>query len=272
MKYITKLTIAFLLIIFTCTVYGQENINSQRRSITIKAGLSFNGIKDNRISALKYNSMTPTYGIAFTKWTNTTRQEFDLAFTMHSKVDRSRLLSLKFMRPYFTYSLQKKVNNIWIGGFFNHNTLLTYPSSRTGHFGNNPISYTLANSIGPKISWSNGFDLNNDRKLNITSSLETAVLSYVVRPAFGHPYPDQFLESGDFTPTRKGMAGALVKSGKLMTINKFQSIRLVIGLSYLLSDHVGIGLNLNLDYQRTNDINTSSITTKDVLLSLSYQY
>lgn len=272
MKFTTKIIFSFILVLFSIQVEGQELIHQKGRSITINAGLSFNGIKDNRFSAINYKSMTPTYGLVFRKWTNNTRQEFDLRFSMHTQVDQSRLLSLKFMRPYFSYSLQKRVKDTWVGGFINHNTLLTYPSSRTGHFGNNPISYTIANSIGPKVTWSNGFNFPNDQKINITSSLETALLSYVIRPAFGHPYPERFLESGDFTPTRKGMAGALLKSGKVMTVNKFQSIRLVFGLSYFLNDNVGIGLNVNLDYQRTNDVNTSSLMTKDLIFSLSYQY
>lgn len=255
----------------TLGISQETNIGVQRE-ITVGVGMSLVGIKDNRVSALKYRAWTPSYMIGFKKRDARTKQEFLLSFSMDGKNDTDRLLNLRFIKPSFSYSFEKKVNDFWVGGVFNHNTLLTFPSSNTGHFNNNPISYTIANSFGPKISWLKGIQVEGADRYLIESSVETSLLNYVIRPSYAHPYPEKFLRSGTFTPTKEGMALPLLRSGKVFSVGKYQTFKVVLGLSYFISDRIKVGMNFNFDYARTADINTSSISSKDILFQLSYQY
>lgn len=272
MNYLVQISLTFLFIITSFNLKGQNTEPSVKREISLGIGMSIVGINDNRYSALTYRSLVPTYQLGYKKTTPSTRQEYRLGFTAHSRTNKDRLLSLRFMRPSFSYSLEKKVGDSWIGGYINHNTLLTYPSSNTGHFNNSPLSYTIANSIGPKISWSKGLNVNNAERFMIDASAETALINYVIRPAYGHPYPSKFLESGTFTPTREGMTGPFLKSGKFMTIDKFQSFRIVLGLSYFVNNNITVGVNFQFENSSINDLNVSSISNQEVLLSLRYQY
>jgi len=237
-----KYSILIILLSLFCSSksFSQEEALRNTRSLTIGVGWSLQTIKDSRLSALTYRSRQPTYHIGWRKQTSSTRQELDLTFSMKSSVKSERILDLRFFKPSFSYSLEKRVNDAWIGGFFNTTTFLTFPSSRTGHFSNNPVSYTMTNSIGPKMSWGRSWEVNDVERFRLMTSAETSLLSYVVRPAYGHPYPERFLQSGTFTPTREGMAGPLLRSGKLMSINKFQSFKVVFSLSYFMSDELAV--------------------------------
>lgn len=247
----------------------QENFPTNRKELTLGIGFSKMSLYDNRYSAQTFSSTQPSYHFSYKWQREDTRQEIAVDFAMDMKFDRSKILDLTFIKPTMRYSLQKRSNDLWIGGVVSTATLLNFPRSRTGHFNNSPISYTFANSMGPKVSYNLSPD---DSRFSIEADLEAALLGYVVRPAYGHPYPTKFLESGTFTPTRAGMTSSLIRGGKLMTIGKFNSINLVLGFSYMIGDHVKLGVHVNVNHLSVYDVNQLSSTSTDVLFTTSYIY
>jgi len=188
-----------------------------------------------------------------------------------SKINSSDggLLSLMTIRPEIYYSYERKVKDgIWLGGFFDNNTLLNFPTNTSSVFNSNPISYTIAQSIGPRVSYLKSLDNN---KINLRTSAQVSLLSYVVQPAFGHPYPSQFLEEGKFNPTREGMAWPLTKSGKIATVNKFNSFRVELGFFYHINNSLKIGVDYNLNIQYANTRGKSTyISNHDIFLGATY--
>lgn len=247
----------------------QENFLINRKELTLGIGFSKMSLYDNRYSAQTFSFTQPSYHFSYKWQKDNTRQEIAVDLAMNMKFDRSEILDLTFIKPTMRYSLQKKTDDLWIGGVMNSATLLNFPRSRTGHFNNSPISYTFANSIGPKVSYALSPE---DSRFSVEADLEAALLGYVVRPAYGHPYPTKFLESGTFTPTREGMASSIIRSGKIMTIGKYNSINLVLGLSYIVGDHVKLGVHLNVNHLSVYDVNQLSSTSTDVLFTTSYIY
>ncbi len=275
-NYDMRYSITFLgIFIFSLIIQdlsAQESLQSYKE-LTIGAGIGLVNITDSRMSAISYSSVQPTYHLGYKSQSEKTVQEFQFDFTLNQKRSSSRLLDLNFTKPSFSYSLEKKVQGIWLGGVFNSTTLLTSPLTRTGHFNNNPISYTIANSIGPKISLRKAFMTESGKsRYELNTTLEAALLGYVIRPGFGHPYPEQYLESGIFSPTKAGMAGPLLKSGKVLSIGKFQSFKVVIGLSYHVSDNFKLGARLNLDYHSVSSNQPASMMATDLLVTASYIY
>ncbi len=268
MRYSNILTI-IILTWFAQLATAQEAISTNRKELTIGIGISKVSILDNRYSAKTFSFIQPSYHIGYKWQNNDTRQSIVLDFKMNQKYDKTKILDLSFIMPTMGYSLQKRSGDLWIGGSIKSATILNFPRSKTGHFNNSPISYTFANSIGPKISYTY---TPEDSRFSIDTDVETAFLGYVIRPAYGHPYPSRFLDSGRFTPTREGMTGPLLGSGKIMTLGKFNSIKLVLGLSYMVNDNIKFGLNMTVDHISVSDINQLSSTSADILFTTSYVY
>ena len=252
------------------SVSAQE-LSKKSRMVGISFGFTHSTFKDDRISARSFNNWLPTYQLRANSMSDITRQNYSMTFTQKSKIDDKRLIDLKYLRPVVTYSLEKKINGTWIGGYLRSNTLLAFPVSRTGHFNNSPISYTMSIAFGPKLSWIKDADVGSN-KIQLSSSIEAPLLSYMIRPAYGHPYPERYLTDGVFSPTREKMAASLLKSGKLMNLGKHQAVKVMFSISYFISDKVHLELQYGFDYARINDVNTSSIMDQNILAGINYSY
>lgn len=265
MKFILSIAIT---LVFVGTLIGQEN--SIRNEITIKVGFSRTAIKDARISALTQKTWSPKYGMSYRKANAKRISQLDFEFTnVNSK--NGTLLNLSSIIPKVNYSYKRKVDNgLWVGGFIDHITLLNFPKTRTSLFNNNTISYLMTASIGPSISYDKS-DLFGVDKLNFRTDAQAPLLSYVIQPEFGHPYPRKYLEQDTFSPTRDGLAGPLLKSGRLVTINKFRSLNISFSFQYLVSDKIGFSLNLNSQLLYANTTNKAlSLNNQDILFGTTY--
>ena len=259
-----------LLTLSSLSLVGQE-INPTNNEIRLSVGISDMTILDRRLSASAKSYKAPVFGLTAIRTSQEFRHQFNFKYALKTKGANEGLLNFTFHRPEFYYSLQKKSGDIWIGGHINFNTLLTFPSTSTGLFGNSPISYTIASGIGPSISYGTG-SLFGQEKLSFQSDLNVSLLSYVIRPEQGHPYPAEFLEPGVFTPTRAGMAGSLLRSGTIKTIDKYQSIRINFGIFYAVSSSFRVGMNARVDYNNDINLKSSKYSSVDYMVSASYLY
>jgi len=239
MKHILYLT---LLLLPYCKVCSQENLTTQE--VYIKVGFSRVGITDHRLSAITHRSWAPRYGLSHTKTTPHSLSTFSMLFSIANSSTQGPLSIMSIM-PNINYSYQRKVREgLWLGGYIDHMTLLNFPKTSSGLMNNNPISYHIAQSVGPRVTYTRGLTLGGNELL-LQSSAQTSLLSYMIQPAYGHPYPTQFLKEEVFSPDRSGMAWPLIKSGKLATVNQVFSFRIELSIAYMINDKLKIGI----DYQ-----------------------
>lgn len=224
------------------TISAQEDAV---REVSLRVGLTHTSIQDFRMGSVRHKSWSPKYDIGYSQQNEKRISQVRLQF-FASKSANQGLLSLTSLRPAINYSYQRKVGEgLWVGGFIDHSTLLNIPKTTTSLYNNNPISYNISQSIGPRITYTGTANLGEGLPLGYQVSTQAALLSYMIQPAFGHPYPTQYLNEEDFSPTREGMTWPLMKSGKLATLDKVRNFRLELGLFYFVNDRVKI----SLDYQ-----------------------
>ena len=233
------LCITYLILLNTCIVLAQSIEN--RKEFTLRIGLSYNSINDARLSAISQKSWSPIYGMSYRKTSDNSINQINFDFTQ-TKSNGNDLLRVNSIIPNVNYSYMRRSHHgLWIGGFIDHTTVLNFPKTRTALFNNNPISYMLSASAGPVISYERDNIFNE--KVRFRGSTEIPVLAYVIQPEYGHPYPEKYLEEGTFSPTREGLAGPLLKSGNVVSINKYRSISIRIGFQYLINNHLALSID-----------------------------
>jgi hypothetical protein len=148
------------------------------------------------------------------------------------------------------FAYQRKVaDGTWLGGYINTLSLINFPKNPgQSFFVNNPVNYTISNSIGPSLSYSRGFDYN----FNVASTIQTAALSYVIQPIYGHPYPEKFMEESVFNPTKGKMVGPLLRSGKFLTFKKFRHMNIQMSLFYVFNNNFKAGVDYNYSNYMAN--------------------
>lgn len=250
--------------------FGQEMTRFKGNEIGITIGISQLGIQDDRISAISKSGKAPVFGINYKSISPKTKQEWSISFMMANHIGDDQLLTAKVIRPNVSYSYERKIKQIWFGGFFDSSTILHFPRTNTRHFENNPISYTISQSLGPKISMNQNFGNNNQWEFG--TAAQFSLLNYVIRPAYGHPYPEKYVESGTFHPTRRNMTGPLLRSGKLHSFDKFQSFKVVFGISYFLSDQIKVSIRYQISQLKTKDLQQSKFSTQEILFGINYHY
>lgn len=269
MKDIMKFVLSMIVCLVSSIILtGQEN--SQTNEFTLRVGLSRTAIKDARISAVTQKAWSPKYGMSYRKANAKRISQIDFDFT-YANSQNGTLLSLTSIIPKVNYSYSRKMDNgLWLGGFIDHTTLLNLPKTRTSLYNNNTISYLLTASIGPSISYDQSALFGVD-KLSLRTDAQAPLLSYVIQPEFGHPYPSKYLEQDTFSPTRDGLAGPLLKSGRVVTLNKFRSMNISFSFQYLVNDNIGLSLNFNSQLLYANTTNKPlSLNSQDILFGATY--
>ena len=243
-----KSILAFLCVLSTLVLSGQSEptqFTTQKR-LTLSFGISNTSIKDKRIGNSAFNAWSPKYGISYTRIKTKSRSHIQFQFTS-IRPDRHKLLSMTSIRPDVNFAYERKVKEgFWIGGFSKHHTILNFPSNPKSMFVNNPISYNIMQAFGPRITYTMQESIGNNR-LDITTSAQSALLAYAIQPAFGHPYPEVYLDEKYFSPTRDGMTGPLLRSGKILTLNKFRSLKVEFGFHYYINQSWKVGIDYQMD-------------------------
>jgi hypothetical protein len=108
------------------------------------------------------------------------------------------------------------LQGVYVGGYVDFSALLLERSGLWTDPGA-ALSYVLSSSLGGLIRYS--APLGESWSVNTAAYL--SLLNYVVRPAFGFPYPASFLRDGRFSFNLNGLAGDIVQSGIVQTLDTF---------------------------------------------------
>ncbi|MGD1892941.1 MAG: hypothetical protein ACFB15_20435 [Cyclobacteriaceae bacterium] len=171
--------------------------------IGVRAGVGFASLEEKRFSSQVQRGVLPTYSMDIETYKNKSRQHLSINFSLTQDYTNQPTLSYALVFPEVRYTYMKALADDWyIGGMFHSFTLLNFPESELTNFVNNSISYTLAQSIGPSLYYQK---TTTNQKISFESECQLGLLSYVVRPAFAHPYPENYLQPDVFSPDRDGM-------------------------------------------------------------------
>jgi hypothetical protein len=270
MKLYYRLVTFCLLAVLATTAITQDN-KSKLREIGIEIGIRQNNLYEQRLSNNWKRSYQPVYAVFNNKQTDNRRQLFRMEFSQGVSNRSDQFISFKNLQANVHYSYLWKIKNEWIGPSYSSETLLIWPSN-TDKFGNNPITYTIAQNLGFTIDRTYNLKSTDDWSFDINRTIQSSLLSYNIRPAYGHPYPEEYLQEGVFTPTRRGMGKAIAKSGKLQTINKKLHLNLVLGLNLTYRDALKMGLNYRYNYSATLSNQSVKNSSHDLSFALSYIY
>ncbi|MEL6254577.1 MAG: hypothetical protein AAFR87_21385 [Bacteroidota bacterium] len=272
MKIITTIICIIGLSFFHQEIQAQEAIDFKQEEIGLHINWRFTQFKDMRLSARTFQSGAWSYGTIYRKETNRKKEALIFTFSRMSTQEPKGLLKIRLISPQVQYSHQRKVGNLWVGGFIDSYSLLKFPQAPAGIFNNNPISYTITKSMGPMISSDFSLRETEDSRIFAIPSLQMGLFNYAIRPAYGHPYPDEYLNEEYFSPTRRGMAGPLLRSGKIKLPHKYQMIRFSFGLFYQIRSQYQVSLNYELYFQRDGGMHNSRTINHDLGLSATYLY
>jgi len=271
MKNSKSLITALFVFLFVAPIIAQEDIIT-RKEIGIQVGTSFTAIHETRYSNLTKRYVQPKYSLYYQKWNNKKRSEFLLDFTMTTNLKNPQNLWFKIIHPEVLYTYQRKVNKNWIGGYFHSSTVLNFPKNTKKLFGNNPISYTIAQSLGLAVNRTESLIEKTNYRLDANLGTKIALLSHVIRPIHGHPYPEHFLQEDVFTPTRDGLGSSISKSGKIQTLDKYQNMKLTLGLNYIYKNRLKVGFQYQGNFQKIKEGKQSSYKSHDLTLGLGYLF
>jgi len=207
MTRITYITIVLLTL--HAGLHAQTDMPSKSAYIGVNVGWALSQTQDKRLSNQYKHFSNPVYQLSFGNRTATRRYDTVLSFQYDNTSTTSRSMGVRQIQPEVFSRLQWYNSGFWIGPTFESSTLLLSPKGKG--FSNSPISYTISNGLGIAVNrqWT-----SDDAKLSFDTGIESSLVSYIIRPAFGHPYPEGFLEDGTFHPTRAGMGRTIARSGK----------------------------------------------------------
>lgn len=260
-------------ILFCCSfATAQEHLVERSNTFTLQFGLSFSETLDHRVGAKSFKRLAPKYGLEYTKIRPKSHSVFQAQFyRMKSNSDQD-ILGLLSIRPVINYAYRRKVkDDFWIGGFYESNTMLNFPIDRLKLYTNNTISYNIAQSFGPSIVYRRNLSGTNNTGAAFFGSVQSSLFSYLIQPAFAHPYPEKYLDESVFSPTRSGMAGPIVRSGKLVSVGRYRSLRIELGVHFFVSNKVKIGINyINDIFYAKAGHKALSYMGHDLMLGVSY--
>ncbi len=247
--------------------YGKE--------IGLRIGISKTKINDQRLSAKSFSNWSPKYGLVFGTRKENSWSQNQIDFTYVKGHKKDPYFTLNSIIISHTYSYQRKVGEeFWVGGFTNHKSILNFPKSLySSMFTNNAISYTIVQSIGPKLSYAHALTNQKDKPIEPLTSIETPIVAYLIQPIYGHPYPSRYLEEGTFDPTRAGMTIPMLKSGKFVSISRYKGLRIELGIFYYASDRFKIGASYQGELMYANSNGKAvHLQSNDFIVNPSYLY
>lgn len=265
MKYLVT---TLLLILFSST-HAQEVAPFKQRELGISIGVRQWKIHEQRFSSRIKNTALLHLGIHHERRTDASRFYVSSQFGFNMSPSSGVGVRYAIINPDINMTYQRRAANIWLGPTLTHHMIVNLPSNTAQAFNNNPVSYTGVTGLG--IAGNYDLFLADD-KIRLNTGVQTNLISHVIRPAYAHPYPEDFLREEVFDPTRAGIAKSVVRSGKIRSFKGLQSIRVSFGFSYLISDQFKVGITYQGTMLRVNEVKSLNAQSQDVLFTISHVY
>lgn len=235
------------LILLWITLPSIAQNSGKFRRLTSETGLNIQTTLDSRYTAnpVQYLGFQTRTGYEFGAANKINRIELSFAKNIEKVEGLVNYVNLNSGIRY-THLRATKRSNFYLVGYMDYGNLLIFP--RGAEFTNNPITYTFWLSVGAAAKWKKAIQLRQ-KKINIAVNGALPLLGYVIRPAYAHPYAENYLVDGVFDFERTNMGKYLVKSGHLRSLNQFMNAQLktTVGVPFGKKAHE-IGLSYNWEF------------------------
>jgi len=183
----TWLCLGLLWLSLSCIAQNTEKF----RRLTSETGLNIQTTLDSRYTAnpVQYLGFQTRTGYEFGAANKITRIELSFAKNFDKVEGVVNYVNLNSGIRY-THLRATKRPNFYVGGYLDYGNLLVFP--RGAEFTNNPITYTFWLSIGAAANWTKQIQIKQ-QKLNVSVNGALPLLGYVIRPAYAHPYAENYL-------------------------------------------------------------------------------
>lgn len=252
-------------------IYGQQ-VQDRVISLGLLSSSSQVRLWDSRLSNAAKLQNPCTYTIQFGKQKRRYEELLQFSYTTSGRQTSSGLLSYHIIHPQVKYTYLRRVANFRWGGFFHSSTLLNNPRSTTGMFGNNPIAYSISHGIGLSAGFVTRLWEKRDTRFMMRADLQYALLAHIIRPAYGHPYPEAFLQEDNFDPTRKGMLRTLPKSGTWESLDRYQYLFAKLQLQYHFRFHWTLVAGVEWEQEHIHSQQASSWRSLRYQLGMLYNF
>lgn len=230
--------------------YAQaQEETSNLRYFNLEAGGSWPKYQDEAISTLRYKGPAFSGGGGFLFRNEQRFHQIDVLFDMGFLSNDANGASMTEYNTTINYSYQRHIKDLslnflpedlqwYVGGTFSSFWVLLDHSSFTNNSFNNSVYLTL----NPSTTLLYDFGLWN-RKFTASASAFLPILAFAVRPAYGSPKFEGFLDDPDEKPV-----GSFFESGKLVTINKFFRLNTLYTLEYHLKNNNALRIRYMWDF------------------------
>ncbi|MEN0049861.1 MAG: hypothetical protein AAF806_22560 [Bacteroidota bacterium] len=264
--------VIFIVILLFFTEQGYCQINTfPTKGISLSYALTQESFKDERLTFRNRVEDGFITTISYFQVSERNLHRIDLGFGKNRINRNHRAATIINLRPQLTYTFQRKFIDWYVGGTMNIGSLLSFPNSNRWA-GNNTISYTIWSSLGISGRYQKPFELKNQR-FHVVADFHFPLLSYLIRPTYGLPYPSNYLEDGTFDFQRQNLTSALLRSGKIRSLDQFQYLETRLGLStFLTSKQHEIRLSYLFDYFNVNEVKPVRQIRNGLELSGAYKF
>lgn len=199
---------------------GTAQDNGKFRRLTSETGLNIQTTLDKRYTAnaTQYLGFQTRTGYEFGTSSKLNRIELSFSKNFQKEKGLANFVNLNSGISY-THLRATKQADFFLGGYVSYGNLLVFPDG-IGEYENNPITYSFWLSTGIATKWKKSIQIQQ-QKINLSFDGALPLLGYVIRPAYAHPYADNYLVDGIFDFDRTDMGKYLIKSGDLRSLNQF---------------------------------------------------
>ena len=256
-KFQFLLLLIFLII--PLLLYAQK----KNRCLITSGGLGYLKVRDIGMSPLLYSGLGY---LVFSSYEFSSEKKFNfINFNLtYGKIKhtKSEWGVLHNGRVEINYTHLRNIANyrntsISIGGSFSFLSVYRYQP----YFLNSAHNYEIIHSLGLTASI-NHFILIDEKPLNITCTVNTPVISAVIRPSYASPLPE------GLQTFKIDLAEAYIKSVNLLSLRKYIRLNNVLSANYpLFKKHI-MRLSYGWEFYRINTINPVIYGENSILLSV----
>lgn len=244
------LLLNILTLLFGTTLYAQK-VDSQ--SYFLNFGVAIPSTKETHFTSNFRRGVGYNVQMGYERKSLKSTNRFSVLF-LQANQGKGNISYSTILRPEIKYEHLRSINEngLWIGGYYDIGTLLNF---RRGIWGSEKgINYTIWSSVGVSSQYNKQIRLM-DKQFRWNTRFSIPILTYLIRPSYTFPYPDNYLQSGVFSFDRNGLGKKIVSGGNFVTFDKFLNVSFQTGISIPTENKKWeFGINYSFNYMQTNEL------------------
>lgn len=254
LKIYTILFTTLLVCLYSPSLLHAQEESAGLRYFNLETGVSFPKYLDESISTLRYQGPASSSSGGFLLRNTRRIHQIDAFFDIGFLDNKTNGATITEYNATVNYSYQRYIKSIpisflsgdlqwYAGGTFSGIWVLLDHNSFTNNSLNNSVYLTL----NPSTTFLYDFELWN-QKFTAHASAFIPILAFAVRPAYGSPKFEGFLDDPDEKPV-----SSFFESGQLVSLNKFFRLNTLYTLEYHLKNNNALRFRYMWDFYTFNE-------------------